>query len=312
MNTSRTGNIIRVGDAEAEVILHSVVNHPDWEIPLITVRTRYWRAIHSELMTHRVFSRNARSSRAVPTKRLLKEDPFIPQFGMDIPGMQAGDQLTESAQRQANAVWTGLIETTRANVQLLTNLGVHKQWANRPLEWFGWIDTLITATDWTNFYALRDHRDAAPEIQDLTKAIKLAIESSTPTIVNPYQDWTPDGWHLPYILEEEKDIHALDTLKIMSTARCARISYTPFDTDKIDKDADVALFEKLCSNPVHASPPEHVATPDLIVETQLGKGATVRHWAHPEEHGNFYGWRQFRKMIPNEATHDPHYFGGVL
>jgi hypothetical protein len=83
--------------------------------------------------------------------------------------------------------------------------------------------------------------------------------------------------------------------KLISTARCARLSYKPFDGNA-DYDAEVSRYEKLVvSSPVHASPAEHQATPDTFSHT-LGGG-----WDHPGEHGNFYGWRQHRKMIPGEA-----------
>lgn len=309
MGMHKSGNeIVRVGAAEAEVIEHSIVHHHDISIPLVTVRTRYWRPIHSEVMTHKVFSRNARSSRAVPTPRLLKEEPFYPIFGQNIAGMQAGEELSPQDQDNALMIWEQMIRQCRDGVRELNALGVHKQWANRPLEWFGWIDTLITATDWANFYHLRDHPDAAPEIQDLARAIKQAVETSIPTVRSPYDDNHQTGWHLPYCTATDRLQYNLDFLKRISTARCSRISYTPFDADKADIEADIKQFERLLgSSPLHASPAEHQACPDMMVQTYLGRGINVSHWAHQEEHANFYGWRQFRKQLPNENFKDSHY-----
>ena len=304
------GNVVRVGHAEAEVICHSVVRHHRGpEIPLITVRARYWRAIHSELMTHCVFSRNARSSRAVPTPRLLKEDAFFPNFGMNIPGMQAGDAASPELQAEWEQDWLELIVYTRSKVAKWSEQKMHKQWANRPLEWFGWIDTLVTATDWANFYALRDHHMAAPEIQDLAKAIRQAIEESTPTVLNTYNSGNHTGWHLPYVdgVDKAELNWDLEKLQQVSVARCSRISYTPFDSDKRDIGADLKQFASLLgSSPVHASPAGHQGTPDEVVHIPLSKGALVT-WGNPKEHGNFCGWRQFRKMLPNEAIMDDHY-----
>ena len=40
---------------------------------LWTFELTYPRYIHSEFMTHRVFSRNASSSRAIPVKRMIEQ-----------------------------------------------------------------------------------------------------------------------------------------------------------------------------------------------------------------------------------------------
>ena len=51
---------------------------------LTTMEVRYPRFIHSEMMTHRVFSRNAASSRAIPIKKMIAaggETELNQQFG---------------------------------------------------------------------------------------------------------------------------------------------------------------------------------------------------------------------------------------
>ena len=304
----QSGNIVKVGAAEAEVIAHSIVMHsqsPDIEV--FTTRTRYWRAIHSEVMTHRVFSRNARSSRAVPTPRLVKEAPYVPKFGMLLPGMQAGEAPSPTLQKEWEKDWEYLAEACRTMAMKWHKDKMHKQWANRCLEWFGYIDTLISATDWANFQVLRDHGDAMPEINDLAIAVREAHSGSQPVLRSPYDDHHERGWHLPYVTAHDRHTYALPALQKLSSARSARISYTPFDMDKADVNSDYDLFDRLNNNPLHASPFEHVCCPDVQVETHLGHGVNVNHWAHQEEHGNFYGWRQFRKTLPNEAAQDSHY-----
>lgn len=301
-------NVVRVGQAEAEVIAHSVVmNSQTPDIEVFSTRTRYWRAIHAEVMTHRVFSRNARSSRAVPTPRLVKELPYIPSFGMNLPGMQAGDIPPVELQTEWEDDWMHLANVCKDMAMKWHNQKMHKQWANRCLEWFGFIDTLITATDWANFQVLRNHKDAMPEIKDLALAVDAAHRESVPVIRSPYDENSEKGWHLPYITQHDRLQFGLDMLKKMSSARSARISYTPFDMEKADYEEDLKLFDKLSNDPLHASPFEHQCTPDFPITHNLGMGATVNAWAHPEEHGNFYGWRQFRKQLPNEAAKDAHY-----
>ena len=277
-------------------------------IRITTMHLRYWRAIHSELMTHRVFSRNARSSRAVPSRVLLTEPIFIPQFGINKPGMQSDILASPELQAKWSREWQDLAAICRDHVERWSEEGMHKQHANRPLEWFGWIDVLVTATCWKNFFALRISEYAQPEFDDLAKAMRGAMAVSTPALLQPGQ------WHLPYITQADWDqafsrnesqcrgsIHpyelALGDVQRISTARCARLSYRPFDGNA-DYEAEVARYEKLVvSQPVHASPAEHQATPDHLI----GESDEGLEWVWPKKHGNFRGWIQYRKTLPNEA-----------
>ena len=280
--------------ATAEIIKDSISPQG---IRLTTMQLRYPRFIHAELMTHRVFSRNARSSRAVPASKLAAEDPYIPEFMRNQPGMQSFEHLTEEEQRHARAIWKSMIEYCQSGVRELAAVGVHKQWANRPLEWFGFIDVLVTSTHWANWYALRDHPAAMPEIQTLARVMKEAQDNSTPVSLEPGQ------WHLPYVeMDEEAELGQHHSLRI-SAARCARLSYKPFDCANADPQKDMELFGKLLvETPVHASPAEHQATPDKWIKGHDGG------WLFPEHHGNFTGWRQFRKTLSNEAVSDDHDF----
>lgn len=269
-------------------------------IRLTTIHARYPRLLHSELMTHRVFSRNARSSRAVPSKTLLAEDMFVPHFMQNMPGMQAKEEMEEEDRKAAEGVWRRMAEVCQEGVAMLHHLGVHKQWANRPLEWFGYIDVLITSTDWVNFFHLRDHGDAQPEIRELARAMITAMNESHPD--NLY----PGDWHLPYVTDEELYRHDTNTCKKLSVARCARISYKPFDGDA-SLEKELERYEKLVgSQPLHASPAEHQATPDTQVRipARMFWTSSQYAWKHPHEHGNFRGWRQHRKMLANEAVVD--------
>lgn len=271
---------------EANLILYSQASNSG--INLYTFHVRYWRPIHAEVMTHRVLSRNGRSSRAVPNKVLLAEpimEPLI--YGSNRPGMSAGDELTGWRYYAARAVWLGMARMTRGGVRLLNWIGLHKQWSNRPLEWFGCIDMLITATDLNNWNTLRISGFAMPEIQELAKAMRDEIALSAPTIL------TPGEWHLPYLSVKERKTLSLDDQKKLSVARCARLSYKPFDGNDTFE-AEMSRYEKLVVNqPVHASPAEHQCTPDA--QEMLG-GA----WMKPELHGNLRGWIQYRKTLPNE------------
>lgn len=262
-------------------------------VRITTMHLRYWRAIHAELMTHRVFSRNARSSRAVPSRVLLTEPIFIPQFGINKSGMQSDILASPELQAKWSREWQQLADICREHVERWSAEGMHKQHANRPLEWFGWIDVLVTATWWKNFFTLRISDYAQPEFDELATHMKLAMDTSIPRILQPGE------WHLPYITNEERVGMETEKLLKLSTARCARLSYKPFDGNA-DYEAEVARYESLVvSSPVHASPAEHQATPDE--KKRLPYMGNDYHWVHPGQHGNFYGWRQHRKMLPSEA-----------
>lgn len=307
-----------MSDPSVKIIAHSI---SDQGIPLVTLHARYWRGIHAEVMTHRVFSRNARSSRAVPVATMLEEirnDPFVPKhWGKNQKGMQATEECDESVLVRSMNWMAGhesQMSCSRREAWLLArdravevaegymNAGYHKQIANRLLEPFMWIDTLITSTDWANFMALRDHKDAEPHIRDLAQLIKEALGKFTP------KEMRFGDWHLPYISNDELDMwagddpdgadlgEAVNIGKKVSAARCARISYAPFDGDST-LSGELRRYNQLVENwPVHASPVEHQATPDVHHPT--------RGWMARTNHRNFRGWLQHRAFIDNETVWD--------
>lgn len=263
---------------KVEVVLHSrFEDHPD----LITLALTYPRMIHAELMTHRVFSRNASSSRAIPVLkmlRMIKEDPAEPLYwGTNKAGMQAGEELKGWRLAAAKLIWSTAAKTACFFSGLLNRVGLHKQHANRGTEPYQYITVLVTATDWDNFFELRDHADAQPEIRYLAQLMRRAISESKPQILKQ------GDWHLPYIRKEEFGVYSLRELQEASSARCARVSYLTHDGRDPEIVKDRALFARLAgSRPIHASPLEHVAVPS---------------W---KDNANFKGWKQFRKVIENE------------
>ena len=272
-------------------------------IRLTTMQLRYPRFIHAEFMTHRVFSRNASSSRAIPVERMIKDlrrDPAMPVYwGSNKPGMQAGAELAGDDLARAKDRWMRGMDDAIQNASRMIDLGLHKQIANRILEPWAHINTVCTATDWANFFALRAHPDAQPEIKVLAEAMLEAMGTTDPVLMEPGQ------WHLPYVTDEERrdayhgpsQTSEWELLKKVSVARCARVSYLTHDGRKTTIEEDMALYEKLLvSQPLHASPAEHQATPDRVFATHDGEVI----WDNPSLHGNFSGWIQFRKTLPNE------------
>lgn len=296
-------------------------------IRLTTFQLRCWRPIHSELMTHRAFSRNAGSSRARPSKAIIEQvrnEPWGPiHWGVNQPGMQAHQELTGNAFAMAKMAWMDAAEGAANMAQQLYEAGAHKQIVNRLLEPFTYIDVLVTSTDYANWFALRDHPDAQPEIQELARLMRIEYGVSFPKALQLGE------WHLPYITDEDwkaaerhcqigritRDMPSydemLEVVRKISVARCARVSYKAFDGNVAPIAKDLALFEQLLvSQPLHASPAEHQATPDELMtverEQHIDEEGATKHlgveeeWVNKQYHGNLRGWIQFRKMLPNE------------
>lgn len=264
----------------AEVVKDSVGPHG---VRLTTVRARYPKFIHGELMTHRVFSRNASSSRAIPVERMIKDverDIAHPvHWGRNQPGMQAREELADLDARTAHMYWNAAARSAVDHARRMNELGVHKQVVNRLIEPFAHINVLITATEWDNFFELRCHPDAQPEMRTLAEAIRDARDASTPRELEPGQ------WHLPFY--DGSPTMADPTPLMVSAARCARVSYETHDGREPSVEEDVELYRRLTSAvPMHASPLEHQATPDPT-------------WAWPGLHGNLVGWVQHRKVEEN-------------
>lgn len=250
------------------------------------VLTRYPRFIHSEVMTHRVFSRNASSSRAIPVLRLLKDilhDPAMPiHWGKNQPGMQAKEELSPVRKFFARNLWLAGMYVMVAIAWLAHMVGAHKQIVNRLVEPWSHINVLITATEWGNFFELRDHPDAQPEIRQLAIAIREAFIGSYPEEIG-YGEWiTPfvDRETDPELFKEGMLAQRI----ACSVARCARTSYMTHEGKKPTIESDLRLYNSLVvAKPMHASPAEHQATPDD------GK--------MPHLCGNFDHWQQHRKHL---------------
>ena len=146
---------------------------------ITTFQLKYWRGIHAELLTHRVFSRNASSSRAIPVAKMIeqvRQDPAMPiHWGANQSGMQAHKELQGEDRRKAMEQWFTAAEMASDIAEEMTKIGLHKQVANRILEPFQYISVVLTATDFDNWFELRDHEDAQPEIRELAREMNIAL-----------------------------------------------------------------------------------------------------------------------------------------
>lgn len=244
----------------------------------------YPRFVHSELMTHRQFSRNSASSRAIPIQKMISRvwhDPVLPVWwGRNQKGMQAKEELTGLRKRAVVRLWLLARLFAIAFAWLLWKLDLHKQIANRLLEPWLFITVVVTTTEHANWFHLRRHPDAQPEIQWVANDMWEKWHASVPTRKRVGE------WHLPFIDDAEHTMYMLDDLKKIAVGRLARVSYLTHEGVR-NPSEDVVLCERLAASG-HWSPFEHVARPTLSAERC----------------GNFTGWMQYRKFFANEVVED--------
>ena len=246
------------------------------------------RLVWSEFLTHRVFSRNGASSRAIPTQKVIdmvRENPATPiHFGINQPGMQAREELQGEDLEQAKRIWWLAAQDAANRAQQMAHLKVHKQVINRILEPFVMMKAVVTATELDNFFKLRLHSDADPHIYELARVMDQAMKMSTPAQL------TAGQWHVPYVTFKDGQYWVdadtpvdLDTAIKVSVSCCAQVSYRKLDTS-IQKALDI--YNRLIeSKPEHASPCEHQA----MVPTE------IRNLTTPCR--NFVGWVQYRSIL---------------
>ena len=256
---------------QAKVIADSI---SDNNIRLTTLSLVYPRFILAELNTHRMLSRNSASSRAIPTPKLLeiiqKEAAQPIHWGKNKPGMQAENELDLLDKVCAVSQWHAAKIDAIRHAMELHKLGAHKQVVNRIIEPFMHAHTIVSGTDWGNFFLLRRHKDAQPEIHALATAMHDAMKQSLPTYKAQGQ------WHLPYADDDNEILSR-------SVARCCRVSYMNHEGKPTTAEQDLALANKLKESG-HWSPFEHQAVP------------LPGDWYS----NNFRGWKQLRRIIQDE------------
>jgi hypothetical protein len=289
---------------------------------LTTYRLYYPRCIHSEVMTHRVFSRNSASSRAIPIERMIQrvlDDPFIPKWSIAQQGMMVTEEFTGDATAFPEATWKAAMAKSIVLARELADYQVAKSVVNRLLEPWMHIEVVLSGTEFNNFFTLRDDAAAEPHLRELAHMMKELRANNEPVLREPmglricqalysallkvaavdnlrwYND--DERWHLPFISDTQRAIYqaGCHTAQIValvkeSVAHAAWVSYGNIDgkpgftQDDVDR-----VYDKLVgSQPIHASPAEHVAVA----------------CDGPHRHGNFTGWCQWRMFLPNQSGGD--------
>lgn len=259
---------------------------------LTTLEVEMHRFVLAEFNTHRVFSRNSASSRAIPYQKMrakaLDSTAYPVVWPAEQKGMQGGAALVASSEAQCKRIWREALYEVVQQTDALFYYGLHKSLINRLLEPFIPHKAIVTATEWDGFFSQRLHSDAQPEIHNLAVEMKAVMDASTPKSISIGQ------WHTPYIDTQDVDNildsdwtdyfdHPTDAILAVSSARCARVSYETHDGVR-DVEKDYDLFFRLKDHvPAHASPFEHVARP------------VVPQASYHES--NFKGWEQYRGIL---------------
>lgn len=288
---------------KAEIVCDSIGPN---NVRITTMRLTFHRFLLPEFNTHRMFSRNASSSRAIPTSKMIemaKKNPAMPlQFTKNQKGMQASEMIDD--QEKAIKCWLDGRDAAIVCAKSLESLGVHKQHLNRVLEPYLWTTVICTATDWDNFFALRCHHMAQPEI------CELAMQAYEAYVSNKPKQLQAEEWHIPFITQEvELETHfelgcgenkeeLIKALIKRSVAKCARVSYLNHEGKPSTLTEDFALYDRLLgSAPIHASPAEHQAQAREVTIKSLDPWETSSATVYS---GNLRGWIQFRKTLSNE------------
>jgi thymidylate synthase ThyX len=331
--------MFRHGDFYARALADSI--SPDG-VRLTTMETNFPRPYLAEVNTHRVFSRNSASSRAIPTEKNIervKSNPYVPELRKRVKGMGVGAPLDSNESEAARRIWLNASRHAVDAATMLNALDVDKSRANRLLEPFMWHTAIISSTEWTNFLGLRcpegDEIDydfpAQPEVQQLAILMRMVLRQSVPI------EFKSNEWlHLPMVTPEE--LEALCTVRrvgseqivrkaerdwsLVSSRRLARVS---FDRHTDDEPVTLSIDKAgALASGGHFSPMEHVAKPlgpeivdprfaDRImvparVAVELAniapdKRNTVGVKGSDCWCGNFRGWFQFRKTYEHESDH---------
>lgn len=271
-------------------------------VRITTIQSTFWREMLAEFNTHRLFSRNSASSRAIPTSKTLAMPTAHPIFwGKNQPGMSSAEELSVDDIEITRQEWDELAEITRSYVKIWTARGLAKAIANRPLEWFGEHTVIFTATEFENFLYLRAPTDGPPdpnfpaqmEFQLPATQIRDLLRTSEPRVL------AQGEWHRP-LIDFDDEVNALpeintfregyekvaEALNKISVGRCARVSYLTHD-GKRDHAEDIKLHDRLLASG-HLSPFEHVA--QALPAGNVG-------WS-----GNFRGWLQYRETVDKTFT----------
>lgn len=290
----------------AEVIADSIsdVGHR-----ITTLKVIYPHAVHKDLLRHRCMNRNVESFRAQHPEAIIANLKagygFKPDvFASRIAGMGQGEELAE--QETANRLWNAHVKHSTMIAEGFLELGIAKQQVNFLLQDLCPLTEIVTATDWSNFYALRCETKAdgspvaRPEVYKTAVAIRDAIGGSSPVILRPGE------MHLPMLTSKELDqlYKAIDPWQeqiypvgpegywvYVSAGRCARISFGDYRWWEEVPEKSYTRAERLIQAG-HMSPFEQQAKPFSENRWQL-----IRHLQYKIRDNYFMSQTEIDEMV---------------
>lgn len=324
MQTMDSENLI-----SAEIIADTYCEFTDERVT--TMEVTMHRFVLAEFNTHRVFSRNSASSRAIPVSKQLDKVVNSPAWPItwpsEKPGMQGGTELEGVNLSEAQELFENIhSHTTKLVDSYLVNHPdagdrLHKSLLNRLLEPFMWHKVIVTSTEWQNFFRQRSStytKLAQPEIMVAADEMLIALETSDPFIIDSSimesSNLTPDKWHLPYVdpnarkfaskVWDETGLPDIYTLAAISAGRCCRVSYLTHGGDNDPAD-DVRLYNDLMSaSPRHYSSLEHPCLASRYSEVPAGNlsGFVQLRHSHNISGITFEAFGGMKNDGENEAT----------
>jgi len=307
---------------------------------LTTMEITYPRFILAEFNTHRVFSRNSASSRAIPFAKMQENLTAVPvRFGQANKGMQdKGEDYNEmlswldisynNFELTHKEVWQDAKLSAIKYARAFYDAGYHKQVYNRLTEPFQMMKTVVSATEWSNFFWLRDDEAADPSIAELARCMKQAYEQSEPQVLQAGE------WHLPYVqahyfeddgqrftVEDSEGQGYFVTLEQAIKVSCARACAVSFRNTDYGLEKSEEVYVRLISDSkIHGSALEHAAKVMKQTREDYSHGYDCetylvnipdypKSWEEGISHvdrdsnlwsGNFKGFIQHRKTIKGE------------
>ena len=229
----------------------------------------------ADLNTHRALSKSSARSQYAPLSRFVEQTKlhtFYPSWvGRNDSDMKTGSELGEENEERFRYEWMLGASVMCGIAETADKLSVHKQIANRLMEPFQYVTTLVSATEWTNFFKV-ECASNQHEMKALAYKMLSAYVESKPE---------KNDNHIPFGDQMDHGLSAVEK-RLIACARCARIGYDNYDGTR-DTDEDLRQAERLMT-PGSYHVFEHVAQAH-INDTFIG---------------NFRGWVQQRKKIVGE------------
>lgn len=242
-----------------------------------------------EFNTHRMFSRNAASSRAIPVATVLENvttAPYLQTPTANQKGMQGVAIIDEDKILAAHRKSLQLLEQVTNSVTEMSEGGLHKQYVNRYLEAWMTVPVIVSSTTYDNFFYLRNAPTASPDFHKIAAKMQAMYQKNLQySYETPVGEWT-------YIFAEHMPSYKVDDIfdcLNIAAARAARVSYMTHNSTNIDCDKDRQLASML-KHDGHYSPFEHaaIAIPPFGFNTR-----------------NYRGFYSYRAFLQDVAT-NPH------